>query len=285
VIAGVAATAAMAAPASAQTPSTLDGQVLFAFYGKCAQSPPPPNAPCAFDPAPPSVEKSCDPDGTSTLRYDFDDVLLNGPYFGQASEQGTVTIAPQDDPPVPADPSAPFPALTGSYGVSAGPLLTWTAEFEIVAGDTVVEGTKTLTAEAPGYGACQEFDGDGTPFPGQEDLLGYIGVADATLSYTATITTPDGVYLDRGSAESDLREAFTTYTNRRADGTVTTDVGVDVGVMAEFFRSDLDSPEPAGKEFCKKGGWEAFGYDFRNQGDCVSFFATGGKNEPGKNNA
>jgi hypothetical protein len=278
------AAAVFAAPASAQAPSTLDGQVLLAFFGKCTESPPPPNAPCALNPAPPTVEKSCDPDGTSTLRYDLDNLMMIGPYFGPASEQGVVTIEPQDDPPVPTNPSAPFPALTGSGGLNAGPLASWTAQFRIVSGDTVVEGTKTLTGEAPGFGVCQDFEGEGTPFPGQEDLLGYYGIADATLSYTATITTPDGVYVDRGSAESDLRETFTTYTNRRADGTVTTDVGTDVGIMAEFFHSDLDAPQPVGKEFCKKGGWQDFpGLEFHNQGDCVSFFATGGKNEPGQN--
>ena len=35
----------------------------------------------------------------------------------------------------------------------------------------------------------------------------------------------------------------------------------------------------ANGEDCKKGGWVAFGV-FKNQGDCVSFFATGGKNPP-----
>jgi hypothetical protein len=30
---------------------------------------------------------------------------------------------------------------------------------------------------------------------------------------------------------------------------------------------------------CKKGDWRTFGV-FKNQGDCVSFFATGGKNPP-----
>ncbi len=30
---------------------------------------------------------------------------------------------------------------------------------------------------------------------------------------------------------------------------------------------------------CKDGGWETFGV-FKNQGDCVSFVATGGKNQP-----
>ena len=33
------------------------------------------------------------------------------------------------------------------------------------------------------------------------------------------------------------------------------------------------------KDSCKAGGWQAYGV-FRNQGDCVSFFATGGKNPP-----
>ena len=33
---------------------------------------------------------------------------------------------------------------------------------------------------------------------------------------------------------------------------------------------------------CKKGAWEDWGV-FKNQGDCVSFIATQGKNEPGQN--
>ena len=33
------------------------------------------------------------------------------------------------------------------------------------------------------------------------------------------------------------------------------------------------------KDLCKKGGWVDFGV-FKNQGDCVSYFATGGKNPP-----
>jgi hypothetical protein len=37
---------------------------------------------------------------------------------------------------------------------------------------------------------------------------------------------------------------------------------------------------PTDKEQCKKGGWETFGGVFKNQGDCVSFVATGGKNKP-----
>jgi len=37
---------------------------------------------------------------------------------------------------------------------------------------------------------------------------------------------------------------------------------------------------PTAKDQCKKGGWQRYGV-FKNQGDCVSFVATNGKNPPG----
>jgi hypothetical protein len=39
------------------------------------------------------------------------------------------------------------------------------------------------------------------------------------------------------------------------------------------------APLPTSKDQCKNGGWRSFGV-FKNQGDCVSFVATGGRNEP-----
>jgi len=39
-------------------------------------------------------------------------------------------------------------------------------------------------------------------------------------------------------------------------------------------------PLPTSKDQCKNGGWQTFGI-FKNQGDCVSFVATHGKNPPG----
>jgi hypothetical protein len=38
--------------------------------------------------------------------------------------------------------------------------------------------------------------------------------------------------------------------------------------------------EPIGKDDCKHGGWKGWPV-FKNQGDCVSFVATEGKNPPG----
>jgi hypothetical protein len=40
-------------------------------------------------------------------------------------------------------------------------------------------------------------------------------------------------------------------------------------------------PLPTSKDQCKNGGWQSYGI-FKNQGDCVSFVATGGKNPPAK---
>jgi hypothetical protein len=44
-----------------------------------------------------------------------------------------------------------------------------------------------------------------------------------------------------------------------------------------------DAPAlPTTKDQCKNGGWRNFGV-FKNQGDCVSFVATGGRNAPAHN--
>jgi hypothetical protein len=40
-------------------------------------------------------------------------------------------------------------------------------------------------------------------------------------------------------------------------------------------------PLPTDKDQCKNGGWMSYGTTFKNQGDCVSFVATRGKNPPG----
>jgi hypothetical protein len=39
-------------------------------------------------------------------------------------------------------------------------------------------------------------------------------------------------------------------------------------------------PLPTSTKQCKQGGWQTFNV-FKNQGDCVSFVATGGKKPPG----
>ena len=288
-----------AAPATAQSPPTLDGETLVALFSQCNNDPGNggaelPGEPCTNEPHPATVEATCDEDGTSTLHYDFtaDEpqtqgslVFPNpafGPYNGTFREDGTVTIAPQDGAVVPIDPSAgPFAdVITSSLGFNTGALLTWTARFEIdaPAQNATIVGRKTLITELPNYGVCTELNNE--PRPGAPvfapPVTGWFYLADATLSYTATITTPDGVFRDYGTAVSDLREAFATYGPAGS-----AQLSADVAVMAEIFDSALPTPEPVSGDNCKKGGYLDFGdFDFKNQGDCVSFFATDGSNPP-----
>jgi hypothetical protein len=48
--------------------------------------------------------------------------------------------------------------------------------------------------------------------------------------------------------------------------------------FSDFF---VTPSPPTSKDQCKNGGWRTFGI-FKNQGDCVSFVATGGKNQPAR---
>lgn len=53
-----------------------------------------------------------------------------------------------------------------------------------------------------------------------------------------------------------------------------------VAMMAFASLACGPQPLPTDKAQCKNGGWQQFGV-FKNQGDCVSFVETGGKNQPG----
>jgi len=46
------------------------------------------------------------------------------------------------------------------------------------------------------------------------------------------------------------------------------------------FQASFSSPLPTSKAQCMDGGWQNFGTTFKNQGDCISFVASGGKNPP-----
>jgi len=57
---------------------------------------------------------------------------------------------------------------------------------------------------------------------------------------------------------------------------------VGLAIAVPVFAAVLLPPPgdlPTDKEQCKKGGWQVYGV-FKNQGDCVSFVATGGRNQP-----
>jgi hypothetical protein len=57
---------------------------------------------------------------------------------------------------------------------------------------------------------------------------------------------------------------------------------VGAGPLSSGDVTVTDAPSlPNAQDQCKNGGWRDFGL-FKNQGDCISFVATGGKNPPGK---
>ena len=97
--------------------------------------------------------------------------------------------------------------------------------------------------------------------------------ANGTATYTFTAAT---------IAAAGNQVAFPT-------GTITAiDVLIDVQGTADLssitVNGQLQVPAPAtptSKDDCKNGGWKNFTNPaFKNQGDCLSFVATGGKNPP-----
>jgi hypothetical protein len=55
---------------------------------------------------------------------------------------------------------------------------------------------------------------------------------------------------------------------------------VETGGNKTTFDLERDPPMPTDAAQCKNGGWSNYGTTFRNQGDCVSYVASKGKNQP-----
>lgn len=93
---------------------------------------------------------------------------------------------------------------------------------------------------------------------------------------TYRATAPDDTTDSGLSSAWNSQPAAGTWRLHISDTNVNTGPGQFVMNTSWSWRLDI---EVAGKRDCKKKGWRSFGV-FKNQGDCVSFFATGGKNPP-----
>jgi hypothetical protein len=108
---------------------------------------------------------------------------------------------------------------------------------------------------------------------------GWTHVEFTTADIAAAVTTAGGVPTD---TLSDLYIIFDEGTDTPAGGTIVTPGTVyidNISVNGQV----VGSPEtnvPTLKDQCKKDGWKSFGDMFKNQGDCVSFVASKGKNQP-----
>ncbi len=241
----------VAALAVALAASLLALVAPLAEEARAQEAPPPTLSGEYFTDLDVDVTGTCDPDGTSTIEYEASGTAI-GPYPGTFTETGTATIGPQ----------TPILPGTDSNQVS-GSVTEFTANFTIDSPAGQVTGTKELSPDSLSRAQCQ----DDVDIGGSKFDVKQFGVY--SVKYTAKIETPDGGrFTDRGRAL-----ALVFYPDLE-----------DAPEFAEIFTSsDLTAPEPdlpTTKEQCKKGGFEKFG--FENQGDCVSFVATKGKNEPGK---
>jgi hypothetical protein len=239
-----------------------------------------------FGPAPTSqgelrLTGTCDPTGVSHLSGSFAG-LAAGPYPGTFTEQILATIGPQNLGPVPD-----LGPLEGSQGLATGPIVDFSATFTIDSPNGTVTGTKQFSARAPlpspfihdpgNSGVCKDFHSEVPPFPpGTPAVTGSFRAVDAsTVDYHATISAPEGNFTDRGGARASARTAYVAIDNGSPGGS-------RINQFVQGFASDLTATEPLlpiTKDDCKKGGWQSYGV-FKNQGDCVSFVATGGKNPP-----
>ena len=149
--------------------------------------------------------------------------------------------------------TGPFPGTfteSGSFTTSlSGRVNGFSSTFTIknTAGTVTATGTKNFAAESDSVVEC-------APGPGGTEVDGSVGT-----TYRATIP---GVGQDTGTATVSID-----------------DFGFGQVPQLFSFSEDFGSTGAVQKQ-CKDGGWKSFGTLFKNQGDCVSFFATGGKNPP-----
>lgn len=124
-----------------------------------------------------------------------------------------------------------------------------------------------------------------TPPSGAPDHLGpgcslAFGITAGT-SYALSETLPAGWLLASATCS---RTNGTTFegTTGTLDGTTISGIEAQPGDLVGC--TFVQTAAPTTKEQCNKGGWHDFGLSgasvFKNQGDCVSYVATGGKNQP-----
>ena len=187
-----------AAPAVAQAPPTLTGEV-FSTHTVFDE---PTSGTCTTDPQ----------TGNTTFSMSFTGFAI-GPYSGTFTEEITATIGPAGAP----QPIGPFPDGNPDAGpspadamIGAGQLLTLTANFTIDSPTGDVTGQKVLSAVVPAdqthAGVCAEFANSPTPFGPISG--GYRDVRAFDLTYSATITTADGQFHDEGTSRLQARKGI-----------------------------------------------------------------------------
>lgn len=189
---------------------------------------------------------ACNEDGSGTVSWQITGTAT-GPYPGTFTETGSLTFGPVVD--------------------GEGTITSLSASFQVESSAGTVDGNKTL-------------------LPADNDLSRNEGFCDLNASefyhlatvqlghaWEVTITTADSVYKESGDGV--MGGYFKWDSQFEGDG---------YELIEDFRRSATGvvfvAPRlPTTEEQCKNGGWQQYGV-FKNQGECVSYVATHGKNSP-----
>ncbi len=133
-------------------------------------------------------------------------------------------------------------------GALANPSVTLEEQCERAADGTVLNYGVSITFA--GFPANSQVSGS-VSFPGGGSVSGSLNIGPSGTSVFRIGTTSPGVFTVRLSSP----------------------------IVFEQSLNVTCAPRPTSKQQCKDGGWRRYGV-FKNQGDCVSFVATGGRNAP-----
>ncbi len=223
----------------------------------------------------------------SAVAADYTPVLSGSVAFAAGSSTATIVISPIDD--VVDEPTETL-VLTLASGTGYAVGSPSSATITIADNDDVVITVLASDASA----------GEGTtPNPGEFTITrtgptsagltvyftlgGTASAADYSASLTSPVTIPAGM--------STVKITITPVNDALAEPTenvvltLTSGAGYTVGTPGSALVSITDDDgyvsekREDAKDVCKNGGWKDFGV-FKNQGDCVSYIATGGKNPP-----
>jgi len=142
-------------------------------------------------------------------------------------------------------------------------------------GQTFTSASFTLASTAQCQGGSPRFDvvtTNGLFFLGCNNVTPVIN-ANGTATYTFTAAT---------IAAGGNQVPFPTGTIQAIDVLIDVQGTADLTNITVNGQVQVPAPAtPKSKDDCKNGGWKNFTNPaFKNQGDCVSFVATGGRNKP-----
>jgi hypothetical protein len=189
------------------------------------------------------VSGTCSDSAGSTFSFTSSGVAV-GPYPGTYEARGTYTLG-----------------NTLPTSITSQQITSFSETFTITSANGTVTGTKTLDPKTiyQQEGVCQD----------QAGVSSEKSVYPFT-TYAARITTSAGNFTDHGTSRLVLQDVTDLVTS------------VETTAFNESFTSDLSAAQPelpTSSDQCRNDGYSTYGV-FKNQGDCLSFVATLGKNLP-----